>query len=380
MTKQTILIVEDDQKVIELIKAAIEKIGIEYIIKIAYNGEEALNIIEKDKIDLALLDIHMPVMSGAQLLTELCNRKIWFPIIIMTAYSVKDIHHKLLEYGIIDILGKPLNIINLKEKIEEVLKKRGQKDSISGLSLEAIMQVLEMERRTGVMTIKIENKNVRIFFNNGKVVDIEAVEVSREEALVDFLDQSIENKEISIEYLDHRRKEKIYKSFTQVLLETSKLFDEKKKKKLEPPEDTIEPETGKQHRHRQMEKEAKIDHRPFNYLVESLKKELGDALLATAIWALPGGQVKAGYNSREGVCHVFTQITYFVHEALVKAKYPKLGNYFIFDLKDGKMSITIPLGVYSWGILIDSRKIPPEFLLKKILPKRIAAFKAAITS
>ena len=378
MAKQTILIAEDDKKVIELIKAAIEKIGIEHIIKIAYNGEEALNIIERDKIDLALLDIHMPVMSGAQLLIELCNRKIWFPIIIITAYSVKDIHHKLLEYGIIDILGKPLNIINLKEKIEEVLKKREHKDSISGLSLEAIMQVLEMERRTGVMTIKIENRNVRIFFNDGKVVDIEAVEASREEALVDFLDQSIENKEISIEYLDHRRKEKIYKSFTQILLETSKLWDEKKKKKLEDQKDTIEPETGEQHR--QMGKEVKTDHRPFNYLVESLKKELGDALLSTAIWALPGGQVKAGYNSREDVCHVFTQITYFVHEALVKAKYPKLGNYFIFDLTDGKMSITIPLGVYSWGMLIDSRKIPPGLQLKEVLPKQIAAFKEAIAS
>lgn len=378
MAKQTILIVEDDKKVIELIKAAIEKIGIEYIIKIAYNGEDALNIIEKDKIDLALLDIHMPVMSGAQLLTELCNRKIWFPIIIMTAYSVKDIHHKLLEYGIIDLLGKPLDIVNLKEKIEEVLKKREHKDSISGLSLEAIMQVLEMERRTGVMTIKTENRDVRIFFNNGKVVDIEAVRAFGEEALVDFLDQSIEDKEISIEYLDHRRKEKIYKSFTQVLLETSKLFDEKKKKKLEAQEDTIEPETGE--RHRQLEKEVKIDHRPFNYLVESLKKELGDALLSTAIWALPGGRVVAGYNSREGVCHFFTQITYFVHETLIKAKYPKLGNYFIFDLKDGKMSVTIPLDMYSWGLLIDSRKIPPEFLLKEILPKRITAFKEAIAS
>ncbi|NIM15049.1 MAG: response regulator [Candidatus Aminicenantes bacterium] len=378
MAKQTILIVEDDKKVIELIKAAIEKIGIEYIIKIAYNGEQALYIIEKDKIDLALLDIHMPVMSGAQLLTELCNRKIWFPIIIITAYSVNNIHHKLLEYGIIDLLGKPLNMVNLKEKIEAVLKKRKHKDSISGLSLEAIMQVLEMERRTGVMTIKIENRNVRIFFNNGKVVDIEAVEASREEALVDFLDQSIENKEISIEYLNHRRKEKIYKSFTQVLLETSKLLDEKKKKKLEPQKDTIEPEIGKQHR--ELEKEVKTDHRPFNYLVESLKKELGDALFSTAIWALPGGRMVAGYNSREGVCHVFTQITYVVHEALIKAKYPDLGNYIIFDLKDGKMSVTIPLGVYSWGMLIDSRKIPPEFLLKEILPKRIAAFKEAITS
>ncbi|UCH95074.1 MAG: response regulator [Candidatus Aminicenantes bacterium] len=232
MAKQKILIVEDDNKVVELIKEAIKKIRGEYFVKIAENGAEALDIIEKNKIDLAMLDIQMPVMSGAQLLTELCNRKIWFPIIIMTAYSVKDIQDNLLDYGIIDLLVKPLDIAILKKKIEEVLKKREHKDSIFGMSLATIMQVLEMEKRTGIMTIKIGNRNARIFFKTGKVVDIEADGVSGEQALVDFMDESIENKEFSIEYLPHHRKAKISKSFTQIMLNASRQLDEKKREKM----------------------------------------------------------------------------------------------------------------------------------------------------
>jgi DNA-binding response OmpR family regulator len=227
MDKQTILIVEDDKKIVELIIATIEKIGTEYNIQIAYNGEEALKIIEKEKIDLALLDISMPVMSGAQLLTELSNRKIWFPIIIMTGYSVDDIRNNLFDYGVIDLLFKPLEILALREKVVETLLKRVRKDSFSVLSLSAIMQVLEMEQRTGVITVKTGASTGRIFFMNGKVLDIESDAASWEDAMVNFLDQSNdEYKEISIEYLLHKRKGKINKSLTEVVLEASRLLDE----------------------------------------------------------------------------------------------------------------------------------------------------------
>jgi DNA-binding response OmpR family regulator len=374
MTKQTILIVEDDLKVVELVKAAVEKIGIEYIIKTASNGKEALIIIEKEKIDLALLDIHMPVMSGAQLLTELCNQRIWFPIIILTAYSVQEIRNKLLEYGIIDLLAKPLDIVVLKEKIREVLQKRKHKDSISGLSTPAIMQVLEMEKRTGIMNIKIKNRKGKIFFHEGRVIDIEANGVSGEEAMVGFLDPTFENKQISIEYLDHHRKKKMDKSFTQIVLDTSRLIDEKNKYNQE---DTVKTKPGK---HWQLEKEVEIEHRQLDSLIENLKKELGDALVSTAIWMVPGSRIVTGYKYQEDVGQVFTQITFFTNNALPKAKYPQLGKYYIFDLKDGKMSVTIPLDEYCWGMLIDSRQVAPDFLLKEILPKQITAFQEAIAS
>jgi DNA-binding response OmpR family regulator len=374
MAKQTILIVEDDLKVVELVKAAVEKIGMEYIIKTAYNGMEALQIIEKEKIDLALVDIHMPVMSGAQLLTELCNQRIWFPIIILTAYSVEEIRSKLMEYGIIDLLVKPLDIVLLKEKIKEVLQKSEQKDSISGLSTAAIMQVLEMEKRTGIMNIKMKNRNGRIFFQEGKVIDMEADGISGEEALVGFLDPTFENTQVSIEYLDHHRKKKMNESFTQVIINTSRLNDEKTKYNQE---DTVKTKPGKDW---QLEKEAEISHQQLISLIENLKKELGGALVSTAIWTVPAGRLVVGYNNGENVPHAFNQIILLAHEALTKANYPALGNYFIFDLEDGKTSVTIPFGEYSWGMLIESQQVPPEFLLKEILPKQITAFQEAIAS
>lgn len=229
MSKLTVLIVDDDVKVVEFAKAALKKTGFDYTTRVAFDGKEALGIIENEQIDLGLLDIQMPVMSGAQLLTELCNRKIWFPIIIITGYSVNEIKHNLLDYGIIELLVKPLDINNLKEKIEAVLEKRKLKDSIYGLSPSTIMQVLEMEQRTGIMTLKAKNKSGKIFFRSGKVVDIEVEGASGEEALVGFLDDSVENREISIEYLAHHRKGKMFISFTQLSINVSRFIDEKKR-------------------------------------------------------------------------------------------------------------------------------------------------------
>ena len=158
-------------------------------------------------------------------------------------------------------------------------------------------------------------------------------------------------------------------SFTQVILNTSKLNDEKKKYDQE---DTVKTKPGK---HWQLEKEEEIEHQPLNSLIENLKKELGDALISTAIWTAADGRIVAGYNPWESVPHAFNQIILLAHEVLASSNYPGLGNYFIFDLKDGKTSVTIPIGQYSWGMLIDSQQVPLDFLLKDILPKQIDAFK-----
>jgi CheY-like chemotaxis protein len=379
MDKQTILIVEDDNKIIELLKETIKEVGNTCNIKVSHNGKEALEVLAKEKIDLALLDIRMPVMDGVQVLAELHNKNIWVPIIIMTAHSVKDIETNLLEYGIVDYLSKPLDLDKLKDGIKEVLKNREQKDSISGMSLAAILQVLEMEQRTGVISIKAGNKDGRIFFRKGRVVDIEAGGLSPEEALGDLLDNMGSEKEISIEYLNHKKSERINKSLTEILLEASRLLDEDKKDedKDEDKKDEVSvPVMDEQ----TTIKEEKIENKKFTNLIESLKEDLGDALLSSGIWKFGEEEAAAGYNQQPQVSELFTQISFYINEALGTAEFPELGKYFIFNLEGKKISVTIPQGEYFWGMLIDSKKTPLGLLLKVILPGLIASFEEAIAS
>lgn len=369
MDKQTILIVDDEKKIVELLKETISKMSKDYKVLEAYNGKEALAVINKEKIDLVLLDIKMPVMSGVQVLTELHNKKMWLPIVVLTAYNVSDIEVKFQEFGIVDYLSKPLDMVMLKSTIEQVLKNREQKDSITGMSLAAILQVLEMEQRTGVITIRMEDKSGRIFFREGRVVDIEAGGLSVEEALGYLLDTTKDDKEISIEYLNHRRTERINKSLTEILLEASRILDEDRKDETDVKKDDEISE----------EEAAKIRKEKFGKLVELLKNDLGDALLSTEIWTMEG-EVLAGSVERENVSELFTQVSVYLNEALSTSEFPELGNYYIFNLVGKKIAVTIPAGEYFWGMLIDSQKTPLGFLLKVVLSKLIDSFKETIAA
>lgn len=372
MGKQTVLIIEDDQSIIDIISEGIKELGNGTEILVANNGLEGLERIQLQKIDLVLLDIVMPVMDGAQLLTELHNRKIWLPIIIISAHSLKNIETKLLDFGIVDHLKKPLNVGDLKSKIREVLKNRDLTDSISGMSLAAILQVLEMEQRTGVISIKTADRQGRIFFRKGRVVDIDAEGLSPTEALGDLLDQSNQDKQINIEYLGHRRKERINKSLTEILLDASRFLDEGKhgSDQLSILEEAVE---------QMPENEEKKENPKFKELIDGVQDDLGEALLSSQIWSFEG-EVLAGYEPQPEVCDLFTQITVYLNEALTTAEFPELGKYYILNLEGKKIAVIIPQLEYMWGMLIDSKRTPLGFLLKVILPGLIDSFEEATAS
>ena len=127
MNKYTILIVDDEMVFVQSLKNYLLEENDRYIVKIAYNGLEALEIVEKEKMDLVILDLHMPIVDGIHFLLELYNRNIWLPIIVltnilvMTPYEERDI---LGEFGVADYMEKPVNIEELCEKIEMNIKKR----------------------------------------------------------------------------------------------------------------------------------------------------------------------------------------------------------------------------------------------------------------
>jgi CheY-like chemotaxis protein len=233
MSIKNILFVDDSKPFIQIFLDYIGKKGKLYGFITAANGKEALEILEKEKLEMIILDIQMPVMDGLQFLTELHNRNIWLPIIIMTGTDMPVSEKKFSEFGIVDYLKKPALFEDLEEKIEEILIKKENKDLISGISIFGILQLLEMEKKTGIMSLKIDGYDGKIFFKDGKVADIEAGPLSIAEAINEFVKPNMEAKKINIEYINHRRENKINKSLTQMVLEAAKEWDEKNKAKEE---------------------------------------------------------------------------------------------------------------------------------------------------
>jgi len=113
------LVAEDNNMNQLLATKMFKKIG--YIIEIANNGKEAVEMTNKYDYDLVFMDIHMPEMDGIEATEKILNsRKAKIPIIIaMTANAVKEAEAEYLQLGMKDIVTKPFTIEQLRKVLEK---------------------------------------------------------------------------------------------------------------------------------------------------------------------------------------------------------------------------------------------------------------------
>ena len=227
MSEHTILVADADKEIARSLEENILELNGNYTVKTSHDGKDALEILEKEKVDLVILDIQIPVINGLQLLTELHNKGIWLPIIIITESDIKERDSKLREFGIVDFIKKPFLPEKVVIRLDEIMKNREKKDLIKNFGLPSILQLIEMEKRTGILTLKIGKENGRVFFRNGKIMDVEVKGVSTGEALEELIHSLYEDREISIEYIDHKKDKKINMTLMEMVMEASRIKDEK---------------------------------------------------------------------------------------------------------------------------------------------------------
>ena len=121
MQKNKILIIDDENFNLDLLEFSLEDLEDINIIR-ALNAEIALEIITNQSIDLIILDISMPGMNGLEMLKILKHNQVtkFIPVIMVTAKNEE--RHKALEYGSEDFLAKPIDVIELKFKVNNLLK------------------------------------------------------------------------------------------------------------------------------------------------------------------------------------------------------------------------------------------------------------------
>ena len=116
-----ILIVEDDKNLRKLIVTCLKKNN--YNTYEAFNGNEALQILDKDYIDLIISDVMMPEMDGFELIKELRNSKYKIPILLITAKGeIKDKKQGFL-LGADDYMVKPINMEELILRVQVLLRR-----------------------------------------------------------------------------------------------------------------------------------------------------------------------------------------------------------------------------------------------------------------
>jgi DNA-binding response OmpR family regulator len=126
----TVLIVEDDDELREILHAEFELEGLTVLT--ATDGSEAVTTVRRLKPDLILMDIMMPVMSGIEA-TEIIKsdeETRHIPIVMLTAAGNKEDIVKGLEVGAIDYITKPFFMPELKARLRAILQHKIMYDEL----------------------------------------------------------------------------------------------------------------------------------------------------------------------------------------------------------------------------------------------------------
>lgn len=137
-----ILIIEDDKILSDTIKQCVEK---HYEVEQAYDGEEGVLYGEQDIYDVIILDLMLPIMDGYQVLSELREKKIYTPVLILTAKDSLTDKLKGFDNGADDYLVKPFEKDELLARLNAMIRRNNKEYIKNEISFKDLK--LDLKRR-----------------------------------------------------------------------------------------------------------------------------------------------------------------------------------------------------------------------------------------
>jgi len=174
---RTILIVDDQPEITELLSLYLKKEGF-HIIE-AHDGMDAFQLIAKEQIDLMLVDIMMPIIDGYQLIKKV-RETIQIPIIIISAKQEDQDKIEGLSLGADDFIQKPFNPLEVVARVQALLRRS------YNYSLEAKTQLEDHELRKKVVGNLTLDENSFSIIKQEMVIQLTKIEYRILEMLMDY--------------------------------------------------------------------------------------------------------------------------------------------------------------------------------------------------
>lgn len=147
-----VLVCDDDREIVEAIEIYLSQEG--YKVLKAYDGEEALKVLDREKVDLLIIDVMMPKLDGIRATLKIREKKN-MPIIILSAKSEDADKILELNVGADDYMTKPFNPLELTARVKSQLRRYTQLGSTIDKSNQAVYAV-------GGLSIDDEQKEVTV--------------------------------------------------------------------------------------------------------------------------------------------------------------------------------------------------------------------------
>ncbi|WP_140936905.1 response regulator transcription factor [Sphingobacterium lumbrici] len=151
-----ILIIEDDQRVAELIQRGLKEQG--FASTLAYDGVSGEKLVLQNNYDLIITDIILPKMDGIDLCRQIRNSKPDIPIIMLTALGTTDDKVEGFDAGADDYLVKPFEMRELLVRIRALLKRNAKSSNSTGF----ILRFADLEMNLYTKIVKRSEQEINL--------------------------------------------------------------------------------------------------------------------------------------------------------------------------------------------------------------------------
>lgn len=151
-----ILVVEDDQRVAELIKRGLEENG--FSVTLAYDGLSGNKLIHQNQYDLIITDVILPKIDGLDLCKLIKENNPDLPIIMLTALGTTDDKVEGFDAGADDYLVKPFEMRELLARIRVLLKRSNKEVQNIGF----VLKFADLEMNLHTKIVKRDNREINL--------------------------------------------------------------------------------------------------------------------------------------------------------------------------------------------------------------------------
>lgn len=157
--QRTVLLVEDDRDISELVKNHLEQEN--FTVLTVFDGEKALALLQKNEVDLILLDLMLPKLSGIDFLKQVRTTSL-IPVLIISAKG-SDIDKALgLGFGADDYISKPFSMLELTARVHAAIRRATQYRSSENVSTSTILHFMELSLDLNTFSAIVKGKTVQL--------------------------------------------------------------------------------------------------------------------------------------------------------------------------------------------------------------------------
>jgi twitching motility two-component system response regulator PilG len=185
---EKVLIVDDDSKLLNILKKGLQKYVDQFEVLTASDGEEAIEVLKRERISVLVTDLVMPKVSGLELLTYMNQNHPHIPCIVITAHGNPEFRERAAREDVLGYIEKPFDSNELAWEILDRLDRFDENSYPKGMSVNSLLLLTEMEKKTCLLEINFSGKRKGLFyFNKGVLYDALYSDLKGEDAALEMI-------------------------------------------------------------------------------------------------------------------------------------------------------------------------------------------------